>query len=248
MARDLPHAQAGVADLDLRAGVGQLREQQLEVLRPGVVDRDVAERRDRSRRPGAHLDAVGHCGVFGAVKLVDALHLDRARSGAVDLSAHRREEQREVCDLGLARRVVDHRRAPRDHRCEQEVLGRGDARVVQRDRGTAERRGVRDEVSMFGPEGRAHALETAHVQVDRAGADVVAARQRHPRTAAPREQRPEHHDRRAHLPRELVRRLEPGNRGRVELGDAVCETYRDADMLEHLGHDRAVADARQESG
>jgi len=54
------------------------------------------------------------------------------------------------------------------------------------------------------PDRRAHPLEPAHVQVDRTRPDLVAAGHRHPGAAASREQRPEHDDRRAHLPHELV--------------------------------------------
>ena len=214
------------------------------MLGPRVVDRDVAERRDGRRRPRAHLDPVGHRRVLRAVQLVDTLDLDRARAGSVDLRAHRGEEQREVGDLWLARRVVDHRGAARKHRREQEVLGGGHARVVERDRRAVQRRRLGDEVAVLGVERGAHPLEPAHVQVDRPGADVVAAGQRDPRASASSEQRPEHHDRRAHLPHQLVGRLDTGDRRRVELGDPVGEPHRHPEVLEHLGHDGAVADPR----
>ena len=51
LTRVLAHAETVAVRLDRRPGVGELRQQELEMLGPSVVDRDVAERRDGRRRP-----------------------------------------------------------------------------------------------------------------------------------------------------------------------------------------------------
>src|SRR5436305_11844833 len=59
--RSLPHAQAGVADLDLRAGVGQLREQQRSEehtselqSRPHLVCRLLLEKKNNNKHTTRH--------------------------------------------------------------------------------------------------------------------------------------------------------------------------------------------------
>ena len=67
------------------------------------------------------------------LQLLDAFDLDRRRARADDVRAHAVEERGEVGDLGLARRVLDHRRALGEHRRVQEVLGGADARELEHD-------------------------------------------------------------------------------------------------------------------
>ncbi len=72
----------------------------------------------------------------------------------------------------------------------------------------------RDEEAVLAAHGRPEPLETGHVHVEAAAADVVAARQRDVGLAAAGEQRAEHVDRGAELAHEvvvgLVRRARPG--------------------------------------
>ena len=149
---------------------------------------DLAAGDRRRGEEGGRLDPVGH----------DAV-VDRPRASPgstpwmtsvdepmpVDLGAHGVEEVAEVGDLGLAGGVVEHRRALGVHGGHQDVLGGADARELEGDVGPEEARRP-------GPRGSRGAARTcapsasrpSQVHVDRPGAEVVAARQRHPRPAA----------------------------------------------------------------
>ncbi len=103
---------------------------------------------------------------------------------------------------------------------------------------------LRHQIAVLRVEPGAHPFEASHVQVDGTSTDLVPAGQRHPGSSAPREERPEDDDRRADLPDQLVRRLEAGDVAGIERGNAPAEFHPDAEVLEHLGHDRAVPDPR----
>ena len=98
---------------------------------------------------------------------------------------------------------------------------------------------------MLGTEPHAHPLEPAHVQVDRARADLIAAGQAPPgpdraaRAAGPR----------ITIDARICRTSScgastPSTVVASSVGDAPGQAHRHAEVLEHLGHDRAVADAR----
>ena len=130
-----------------------------------------------------------------SISIVDDARADHVR-------AHPVEERREVGDLGLAGRVLDHGRALGEHRRAHEVLGGADTRELEqhpRARAAASQRACTNPCATS--TSRAHRLEPAQVHVDLAAADVVAAGQRDPRLAAAREQRTEHVERRAHARR-----------------------------------------------
>src|SRR5206468_10768041 len=67
----------------LRARVLQLREEQVQVLGPRVLDRDVALRRDGRGRPRPRFDPIGNGIVAGRTKLAHAVDRDRAAAGAL---------------------------------------------------------------------------------------------------------------------------------------------------------------------
>ena len=71
-----------------------------------------------------------------------------------------------------------------------------------------------------------------------------------PRVPAPGHERSEHHDRRAHLPHEVVGRLDRSDGGGVDRDRVAVPGDGDAEMLEHPAHEDAVEDARhvQERG
>ena len=230
---------------DLRAGVLELREEQVEVLGPRVLDRDVALGRDGRRRPRARFDPVGDGVVIGRTQLGHAVDRDRAAAGPQHLGAHRHQEGGQVGDLGLARRVVDHGGAAREHAREQEVLGRGHARVVERDRRAVQRRRLGDEEAVLGatrslpcapirgraarPAGlRSRLRRGARREPDRCGRAAARAPRSMRGSAAPGRVAP-----RRRSPRSRRATAVPSRRSTA-----------DAEVLQQLGHDGAVADPR----
>ena len=144
---------------------------------------------DRADRPGAGDDPVGHGRVGDRRERVDALDGDRRGAGAVDAGAHGDEHRAEVDDLRLAGGVVDDRGALGQHRRHDQVLGGPDRREVQPDRRAGQPgRGGHEEAVLADDRG-AQPLQPGDVHVQAAGADGVAAGQRHPGGAAAGDQR-----------------------------------------------------------
>ena len=71
------------------------------------------------------------------VQRLDALDHEAAVGPQGDVRAHALEEQRQLDDLGLGGRVVDHRPPLGEHGGEQHGLGGAHGRVRQRDPGAA---------------------------------------------------------------------------------------------------------------
>ena len=158
-----------------------------------------------------------------------AVHGDDRRADALDLRAHADQEVAQVDDLGLAGRVVERRRPLGQRGRHDDVLGRTDARELERDVG-APQPVVGDGVEVVVVDGEpgAERLEAGHVEVDRPGAEVVAARQGEPGAAAAGQQRTEH------------RRRGPHPRGPGSVG-ATGSTVGGLRQPQHPGARRAVA-------
>ena len=111
-------------NVDVGAGVGELRQEQLQVRRPGVRDRHVAQRGDRA---AAQVPASIRSGIDGVLGRAQSPYTpvisDRARPGPLDVGPHRAKELRQVGDLRLARGVVEHRGPAGQHGGQHEVLG-----------------------------------------------------------------------------------------------------------------------------
>ena len=90
---------------------------------------------------------------------------------------------------------------------------------------------------------RAHGFQAAQVHVDLAAPDEVTAGQRHPRLAAPRDERPEDVERRPHQRNELVRRFRTQLAARVD-PDLVAGEQLDVrtDRTQQVGHHLEVTD------
>ncbi len=102
-----------------------------QVLRHGVLDRGFAVRhRDRADER-AHLHVVAEDGVVDPLQALDAGDRERVRPDAVDTGSHIHESTRQLLDVRLAGRVVEHRRAGGEHRGEERVLGGRDRRLVE---------------------------------------------------------------------------------------------------------------------
>ena len=115
--------EAALGDLDVAAGLLERAQRSTQVLGDAADDLDVAARRRGGEGPGAGRDAVGDDGVLGRGERLDAVDGDAGRAGALDAGAHRDEHLGDVDDLGLLGDVVDRRRAARQHRRGEDVLG-----------------------------------------------------------------------------------------------------------------------------
>ena len=82
------------------------------------------------------------------------------------------------------------------------------------------------------------------VHVQRAGADGVAARQRDDRTAAARDERPEHTHRRAQPRHRAVIRLRADLSRNVDDDGVAVDRYPAPQAAQHVGHQRDVEDLR----
>ena len=148
---------------------------------------------------------------------LDAHDLDGRCARADHLRAHAVQHRRELDDLGLARRVLDHGGALGEHRGRQQVLGGAVAREVEHDARAGELLRARFDEPVHDVDLDPHRGETAEVHVERTAADVVATRHRDARLAEASYQRAEHVHRRAHERDELVRSLRPQRTGGVDL-------------------------------
>ena len=105
-------------------------------------------------------------------------------------------------------------------------------------------RGLCDEEPVLRADLGAHLAQTLDVQVDRARADLVAARHRDPRATGAGEQRAQHGGRGAHAPHELVGRLHRRELRCIDRDRAALPCDARAEVLEHLAHRQAVLDVR----
>ena len=187
------------------------------MLEPGADDRDLAARDPARHEQRAGLDAVADELAVDGHEVVDADDLDGRRARADHLRAHAVQHRRELDDLRLTRRVLDHGGALGEHRGRQQVLGGAVAREVEDDARPGELLRARLDEAVDDVDLDAHRGEAAEVHVERTAADVVAAGHRDARLAEPTDERAEHVHRRAHQGDELVRRLRPERAGGVDL-------------------------------
>ena len=199
---------------------------------------DAARHQQRAR-----FEPVGHDLAVARGELVDAFDLDRGRARADHLRTHAVEERGEVGDLGLACRVLDHGAALGEDGRAHQVLGRADAGEFEDVPRAREAVGVRVHEAVLDLDARTHCFQPPQVHVDLAAADEITAGQRHPRFAAPGDERAEDVERGAHQRDQLVRRF------RAQLGagvdpDLVAGQQLDlgADRAQQVGHDLEVAD------
>ena len=107
------------------AGFLQLADDRIEMLRPGVLDPDMAAGDGAGDQIRAGLDAIGQHLVGGAVEPLDALDDDSVGARALDLRAHGDQEIREIDDLGLARGIFEHGLAVRQCGRHHEIFRAG---------------------------------------------------------------------------------------------------------------------------
>jgi len=131
------------------------------------------------------------------------------------------------------------------YRRHQQVLGCTHAGELEHDSGADQCVAASLDVAVGRLEANAEGFEAADVHVDGAGAEVVAAGQRHARVPIAGEQGAEHDDRRPHLFDELVRRLgcDVGSHAdgqHVVLGASHVGAHR----RQEVAHDLHVDDVR----
>ena len=232
------HADTVSLALDRRPGLTKLGDHRLERLEADPLYQHVALGCRRRHHEGARLDAVGNDGVVDGVERIDTFDRDNRGAGTLDARAHLVENPRKLFHLRLPSAVRERRTAFRQHGSAHQVLGPRMRREVERHVGalqTSSSNGDFD-VSVVQLDVRTHGLEALQVLIDRPCTDRAAARQRHDRLAASRDERTEHENGRAHLLHELVRR------GRIDLArgehpDATCLERRLGPQLsEEPGH------------
>ena len=169
----------GVAHLDRGAGLLQLADDGIEVLRPGVLDADMAAGDGAGDEIGAGLDAIGQHFVGGAVQALDALDDDSVGAGALDLRAHGDQEIGQIDHLRFARGVLEHRLAVGQRRGHHEILGAGDGDGLEHQARALQALGTGLDVAVLDVDVGAHRLQAGDMDVDRTRADRAAAGQRH---------------------------------------------------------------------
>ena len=188
------------------------------------------------------LDPVLHRAVDDAVQRPDALRFDDVRPRARDLRPHRIEKILQIDDLRFLRRARDHRPPLRLDGGEQDVLRRTDAREVEFDLRPAQPLSLAENKAVALGDGDAQPLQGIQVQIDGTQSDVAAARIGDERPPEAGEQRTEHEDGRAQLPRQDGGKLVAAGVGAVDDGVSVAEYDARAKFLEDLRHTGDVGD------
>ena len=231
----------------LEAHLAELHRDELEVLEPRALDRDLAAGDATRHEQRAGLDAVAH---DLAVDRRRATRRPRSRS-----STSRRRARLAPMRLSMAASsVISGSRAAfsmtvltlGEHRRGEQVLGRADAREVEHDPRARRAASTRASMNPCTTSSSAPiASRPAEVHVELAAADVVAARHRDPRLAAAREQRAEHVDRRAHPRDELVGRLRRAAAPTRRSCSSRSPVHVDVgtDRAQHVDHHVEVGDA-----
>ncbi len=195
------------------ARFAQLLERGIERVGGNAREPHAAAGGGRGGEIGAGLDAIGHHRCAAAPSELDALDAHHIGPRALDARAHGDQALREVDHLGLARRVLDQRRALGERRRHHQVLRSGHRDEIHDDARAAQALRLRVHVAALDANARAHRLQAFHMLVDRPQADGAAAGQRDPGPAAARKQRAEHQHRGAHGLHEVV--------GRRGIGDCL---------------------------
>jgi fructose-1,6-bisphosphatase II len=111
----------------------------------------------------------------------------------------------EIFDFGFTRRVVNHRSSVGEHARHQQIVGCGVTGVFESDARGAHAKSVSRCVNGVAivVKRRSHGGQPVGVEVDWALSKIIAARQRHVHSTAPREDWSEYHDRRTHCFKEV---------------------------------------------
>ena len=146
------------------------------MIEPCAAEHDFTAADRNGRQIRRRLNAVRDNRVVGGVKrtVVDSVHDQRRRSGALDVGAHRRQHRAQIGDLRLAGRVVDDGRSLRVDGRSQDVFGGADTGELEGDVCAAQTVGGRLDIAVPQFERRTHRLESLEMHVDWAAAEIVA--------------------------------------------------------------------------
>ncbi len=169
---------------------------------------------------------------------------------ALDVCPHFPQQLRQVGHFRLARGVFNERLSLRQCRSHQNIFRAGDRNSFKHDVRALQSsfpRNLRRDVTVFCGNLGAHFFQRCQVQVHGPGADGAPARQRDPRGAGTREQRPERQDGSPHGADQVVRRL--GVRDALCFEDELCRRkvghfHARGHVREQLAHGDDVAHAR----
>ena len=225
------HPVAGLVRMGAVAAAGRARR------RASAVVDDTSRYTDAARCAGGRAGQTLACGR----QPLDAFD-DQTVPGPTRVGAHLVEEAHQVADLGLAGGVVDQRAALGAHRRHQHVLGCAHRRILQHHLGAGEHLGRARDVAVRRTEGGAQALQRTQMHVDRARAEVVAARQRHTGGAEARQQRAQHRNGRPHPLHEVIRRLGADLSRHIDDQTVIGARDADAHRFEQIAHERHVGD------
>ena len=215
-----------------------------EVLGLDVLDHELPVGDGAEADEARDLDVVGADPPLTAVQALDAADAQHVRADPLDVGAERAQEPAEILHVRLAGGVRDDGLAAGEHGRHDGVLGAGDGRLVEEDRGAAKPGGLHRVAALDG-HGRAELLERVHVRVEAAAADHVPAGRGHDRAAAAGEQRPGEQDRGADPAAELLVELVSRSLGGVDAHLARPEALHvDAEPLDELEHRVDVEDRR----
>src|SRR5574341_1241981 len=189
---------ARVLALDARAGGFKLVQDGVQVLAVAVGDGKLAASDGGGNEESAGLDAVADDAVLRPTQALDTANTNGGGAVAFDLRPHRSQQPRQVGDLRLAGGVFQNRFTFGQAGGHHQVLGAGNADLVEEDVGAAQAVGAGEDVAVLDFERGAQPLQRFQVQINRTRPDGTAARQRNARLAAARQQRPQRQHRSAH--------------------------------------------------
>ncbi len=228
-----------------------------QMLDAGVLDAQFGVRDRGEADERADLDVVGADPVRGGAEVLRAGDRQAVGADAVHLGADRGEEPGQVLHVRLARRVAEDRGALGGRGRGEGVFRSGDARLVEKNVGAAQR--LRGEVKVaIAADHRAELLQREEVRVEATATDHVAAGRRQAHFPAPRQERRGEQDGRAdaraqlgiecggaHLPGVDDEGVARGPFGaRAHGADELDERLHVADARDVLERDRLIREER----
>ena len=212
--------------IQLTAAGLQHREHRCNMCRNRVWQADMAARRRSSTKPGNRRNAVRHDGIFAFFERCIACNFDDRRTGSGYMRARRTQKFLQIDDLRFHCCVYNARCAPARRRCKHDVLCRAHAWKGQRDLRCARRFRHAGDAAGMRIDLIPHLSERDEMQVDRPGAQLAPAGKGQLRRRAPRQNRPEEDDRRAHPPHQLLGHGVADNIARVDDERVPLARYR----------------------
>src|SRR4029077_6593581 len=179
-----------------------------------------------------------------AMKLVDALYLDRGRAGALDFGTHGVQQRGEVRDFRFTSAVLHDGFALGKRGGHQQVFSASDGNFVEDNFGAFEAIAIdrisgRFDIAVLLRDLSAQTLETFNMQIDGARTDGASAGQRDASAATARYERSEDERRGSHGLDQFIRRFRSGERARANSGPMLGASVAEFDFGAHGGEELA---------